>query len=126
MNEVILGIGSNIDAESNIHKALDILKQEFELIKVSAFITTKPVGITDQPDFSNGAVRMKTNLDLEQLAVYLKELEDKMGRDRTGPKFGPRCIDLDIIVWNNEIIDDDYYTRDFLRKSIKEVSNIGS
>jgi 7,8-dihydro-6-hydroxymethylpterin-pyrophosphokinase len=44
-----------------------------------------------------------------------------MGRDRTGPKFGPRCIDLDIVVWNGEIVDEDYYTRDFLQKSVAEL-----
>jgi 7,8-dihydro-6-hydroxymethylpterin-pyrophosphokinase len=45
-----------------------------------------------------------------------------MGRDRTAPKFGPRNIDLDIVVWNGEIVDNDYYTRDFLQKSVDEIS----
>lgn len=122
MNDAIIGIGSNIDAEINISHALNILKQAFEVIRVSSLTKTEPIGITNQPDFTNGAVRLNTELNLEQLTVYLKNIEDKMGRDRSGPKFGPRCIDLDIVVWNNEIIDDDYYTRDFLQKSVKEVS----
>lgn len=122
MNDVIIGIGSNIDAEKNIPKALKILEKEFELVKVSAFIKTKPIGITNQPDFTNGAVRLRTSFNLEQLSAYLKILEDNMGRVRTGPKFGPRCIDLDIVVWNNDIVDDDYYTRDFLQKSVKEIA----
>jgi len=45
-----------------------------------------------------------------------------MGRDRTVAKFGPRCIDLDIAVWNGEIVDKDYYTRDFLKKSVDEIT----
>lgn len=122
MNEVVLGIGSNIDADINVAKALEFLEREFEIVKVSPFIKTKPIGLINQPDFTNGAVRLKTEFNQEQLTVYLKKLEDKMGRDRTGPKFGPRCIDLDIVVWNNDIIDEDYYTRDFLQKSVKEVS----
>ncbi len=121
-NEVIIGIGSNIDAETNISRVLEILNQEFEVVKISSFIKTKPIGIINQPDFTNGAVRIKTNSDQKHLTNQLKEIEDQMGRDRTGPNFGPRCIDLDIVVWNNEIVDDDYYTRDFLQKGVKEVS----
>jgi len=44
-----------------------------------------------------------------------------MGRDRSQEKFGPRNIDLDILIWNNAIVDPDYYTRDFLRNSAAEL-----
>ncbi len=121
MNSVIIGIGSNIDAECNIRKMLDILKTNVEVVKVSAMMKTKPIGIEDQPDFMNGAVKIKTNLELDELTKLLKSIEDKMGRDRTSPKFGPRNIDLDIATWNGEIVDKDYYTRDFLQKSVDEL-----
>ena len=121
MNSVIIGIGSNIDAECNIRKMLDILKTNVEVVKVSAMLKTKPIGIEDQPDFMNGAVKIKTNLELDDLTKLLKSIEDKMGRDRTSPKFGPRNIDLDIATWNGEIVDKDYYTRDFLQKSVDEL-----
>lgn len=121
MNEVIIGIGSNIDAETNISKMLEILKGYVEIVKVSSFIKTKPIGIENQPEFTNGAVKIITNLSQRELNDLLKEIEDKMGRDRTAPKFGPRNIDLDIVVWNGEIVDDDYYTRDFLQKSVSEL-----
>jgi 2-amino-4-hydroxy-6-hydroxymethyldihydropteridine diphosphokinase len=122
MNEVIIGIGSNIDAETNISKMLEILKSHVEIIKVSSFIKTKPIGIENQPEFTNGAVKIKANLNREDLTCLLKGIEDQMGRDRTAPKFGPRNIDLDIVVWNGEIVDDDYYTRDFLQKSVGEIN----
>jgi len=122
MNSVVIGIGSNIDAESNIPKMLELLKQHFDVLKVSTMIKTKPIGIVNQPDFTNGAVKIKTELDQTQLTQFLKELEENMGRDKKGPKFGPRCIDLDIIVWNGKIVDDDYYSRDFLQKSVEEVT----
>ena len=122
MNSVIIGIGSNIDAESNIPKMLEILKSQVEIVKVSLMIKTKPIGIENQNDYTNGAVKVKTNLNQSDLTVVLKNIEDEMGRDRTVAKFGPRCIDLDIIVWNGEIVDDDYYTRDFLQKSVRELS----
>jgi 2-amino-4-hydroxy-6-hydroxymethyldihydropteridine diphosphokinase len=121
MNCVVIGIGSNIEAEKNIQEMLEILEQKVKVLKVSSFIKTKPIGIKNQPDFTNGAVKIETDLNLEKLAKMLKSIEDKMGRDRSQVKFGPRCIDLDIVVWNGEIVDSDYYTRDFLRSSVSEV-----
>ncbi len=123
MNICIIGIGSNINAETNISKMLEILKSKVEVIKVSQFLKTKPIGIIDQPDFTNGAVKVKLELNQKKLIVLLKGIEDEMGRDRSNPKFGPRCIDLDIAVWNNEIVDKDYYTRDFLQKSVDELKD---
>jgi len=122
INTCIIGIGSNIDAESNIQKMLEILKSQVEIVKVSTMIKTRPIGIENQPDYTNGAVKIMTNLNKEDLTVLLKAIEDQMGRDRSAPKFGPRNIDLDIVVWNGEIVDDDYYTRDFLQKSVYELS----
>ena len=121
MNEVIIGIGSNLDAENNIRRVLEILADKFELVKVSEFVKTKPIGITEQPDFTNGAAKIRTILNHNILENILKQIEDQMGRNRTVQKFGPRCIDLDIVVWNGEIVDDDYYTRDFLKKSVQEI-----
>lgn len=122
MNSAIIGIGSNVNAEKNIPKMLKILETKVDVLKVSTFIKTKPIGIIDQPDFTNGAVKVQTNLNLRNLNKLLKEIEDQLGRVRTGPKSGPRCIDLDIVVWNGEIVDEDYYTRDFLQKSVDELT----
>jgi 2-amino-4-hydroxy-6-hydroxymethyldihydropteridine diphosphokinase len=121
MNIAIIGIGSNIDAEKNIPEMLEILKIHVEVLKVSELAKTKPIGIENQPDFTNGAVKIKTGLPKTELNKLLKKIEDQMGRDRTVPKFGPRNIDLDLVVWNGNIVDEDFYTRDFIRKSIKEI-----
>jgi 2-amino-4-hydroxy-6-hydroxymethyldihydropteridine diphosphokinase len=121
MNDCIIGIGSNIDAQANIARVLKLLESYFQVVKVSTMLQTKAIGKTDQPDYTNGAVRILTGMPIEELSVFLKQLEDQMGRDRTQPKFGPRNIDLDILIWNNEIVDPDYYTRDFLRQSAKEL-----
>jgi putative transposase len=121
-NTCIIGIGSNIDAEKNIHEMLQILAEKVDIVKVSSMLKTKPIGIENQPEFTNGAVKIKTSLNRENLTVLLKSIEDQMGRDRTAPRFGARTIDLDIVVWNGEIVDDDYYTRDFLQKSVSELS----
>ncbi|HCE58924.1 MAG TPA: 2-amino-4-hydroxy-6-hydroxymethyldihydropteridine diphosphokinase [Prolixibacteraceae bacterium] len=120
-NTAIIGVGSNLDAEKNIGQMLEILGSQVQIVKISAFLITKPIGITNQPDFTNGAVKIETELDRSDLEVLLKTIEDQMGRDRSAPKFGPRNIDLDLAVWNGEIVDNDYYTRDFLKKSVAEV-----
>jgi 2-amino-4-hydroxy-6-hydroxymethyldihydropteridine diphosphokinase len=121
MNDCIIGIGSNIDADKNIPAMLRFLEADVQIIRVSKMVRTKPIGIAEQADYTNGAVRIKTEMSLTGLSVYLKALEDRMGRDRSQPKFGPRNIDLDILIWNNTIVDQDYYTRDFLRNSASEL-----
>ncbi|MGV8092459.1 MAG: 2-amino-4-hydroxy-6-hydroxymethyldihydropteridine diphosphokinase [Mangrovibacterium sp.] len=63
--------------------------------------------MTDQADFMNGAVKIGTNMEIEKFRLYLKELEDRLGRDRSQPKYGPRSIDLDILIWNGEIVDEE-------------------
>lgn len=122
MNTVIIGIGSNIEAEKNISTMLDILSQKVNVIKVSPFVKTKPIGIANQPDYTNGAVKIETGLNRQKLTELLKDIENQMGRDRTQPKYGPRNIDLDIVVWNGKIVDEDYYTRDFLKDSVQKIA----
>ena len=121
MNDCIIGIGSNINPEQNIRKMLSFLSKDHLMKKHSTWIKTSPIGIKNQNDFVNGAVHLQTDLALEEFTKYLKQLEDKMGRDRSLPKFGPRVIDLDIVVWNGQIKDDDYYTRDFVRNSVDQL-----
>jgi len=121
MNDCIIGIGSNIEADRNIKEMLRLLAAKVEIVQVSQMVQTKPIGITEQADYTNGAVRISTEMSLETLSLYLKMLEDQMGRDRKQKKFGPRNIDLDILIWNNAIVDPDYYTRDFLRNSAAEL-----
>lgn len=121
MNDCIIGIGSNINAQANIAKVLNLMESHFVVMQVSTMVQTKAIGMTDQPDYTNGAVRILTEMSIDELSLLLKKLEDQMGRDRSQPKFGPRNIDLDILIWNDEIVDADYYTREFLRQSAKEL-----
>jgi 2-amino-4-hydroxy-6-hydroxymethyldihydropteridine diphosphokinase len=124
MNDCIIGIGSNVEPEKNIAEMLKLLANEVVIVQVSKIVKTKPIGIANQPDFSNGAVRIKTEKGMDELNQLLKSLEDQMGRDRTQPKFGPRTIDLDIMIWNNAIIDTDFFSREFLRNSATELGFI--
>ena len=120
-NKVLIALGSNIEPEENLELAVVELESRFKVSKRSQWIRTKPIGILDQPDFYNGVLIMVTELGMESLIQELKTIEDLMGRDRSKPKFGPRIIDLDILIWNGEVIDEDYYDRDFLRKGVEEI-----
>ena len=122
VNIAIIGIGSNIEPEANISKMLHILGDAVDIVKLSSFVKTRPIGMDNQPDFTNGVVNIKTSMKQEELRVFLKDVEDRRGRDRTSPPYGPRTIDLDVVVWNGEIVDEDYYERDFLRKNVRKVS----
>ena len=120
-HEVVIGLGSNIDPEANLEQAVLELKSRFKVSKRSKWTRTKPIGIQDQPDFYNGALLMETELEQQSLKKELKRIEDILGRDRSLPKFGPRTIDLDILIWNKKVADEDYYERDFLRKGVEEI-----
>lgn len=121
MNEAVIGLGSNINPEKHIQQAREILAKRYEVIAESSFVRTKPVGGDAQPDFINGAILLKTSLDKEILNSELKVIEKQLGRTKDAVNFKPRTMDLDIVVWNNEIIDKDFYKRDFLRDSVCEV-----
>ncbi len=121
LHECIIGLGSNIDPEKNIRSAIELIGCDFEVLSVSELLRTSPIGITDQPEFLNGALKARVDVDLERLKTYLKGIEDMLLRDRSLPKFGPRTIDLDVVVWDGEIVDPDYYRRDFLKKTVDAI-----
>ncbi|MBF0277556.1 MAG: 2-amino-4-hydroxy-6-hydroxymethyldihydropteridine diphosphokinase [SAR324 cluster bacterium] len=121
MNQAIIAAGSNIKPQYHIEQARIQLNEAKMLLAESQFIQTTPIGNTDQPDFINGAFLIETRFDARQLKAWLKALEDNLGRVRGADKFGPRTIDLDIVVWNKEIVDDEVYERDFLKNSVIEL-----
>ncbi len=121
MNTAIIALGSNIYPQENIIKARQVLTNEFKLLKESHYVSTKAIGPTVQPDFINGALWIQTDLELESLKARLKELEQSLGRSNDAFKYAPRTIDLDLIVWNNEVVDRDFYEMDFVRMAVLEL-----
>lgn len=119
--EAIIGLGSNIGPEENIRNALNKLKKQFQVKKISGFRYTKPVLFTDQPDFLNGAVLIETSLNRQDLYSKLKKIETEMGRTPSELKNGPRIIDLDIVLYDGMIVDEDYPERKFLHDFVKEL-----
>jgi 2-amino-4-hydroxy-6-hydroxymethyldihydropteridine diphosphokinase len=121
MNRAVIGLGSNVEPEKNIPEAVERIGARHRLLTRSELRWTKPVGKADQPDFRNGAILIETDLAQDALVAWLKRTEDAMGRDRTAAKYGPRTIDLDLLVWNGRVIDEDVRERRFVRDAVREV-----
>ncbi len=121
LNTIVIGIGSNIEPNRYIKRAKRAIAKRFKIINASQFIRTEPIGYKDQDLFLNGAVLIETELEYEEMRTWLRQLEESLGRVRDQNRYGPRTIDLDILVWNQSIVDDDVYTRGFLQSSISEL-----
>ena len=101
---VYLGLGSNLgNREENLDMALKLLSQRMRLGRVSSIYDTEPIGNTDQPRFLNIACEVFTRLSPEGLLALAKGIEVKMGR--RGKSGEPRTIDIDILLYGNEVID---------------------
>ena len=121
-NRAIIGVGSNIEPDHHIALAQQRLAMDHDLLRTSSLMETEPIGEKNQPNFLNGAFLVATNLNQDDFQGYLKDLEKDLGRspERTHP-FGPRTIDLDLLLWNGEVVHPDVENRDFVQKSVQEV-----
>ncbi len=100
MPQVFLGLGSNVNSQVNITAALDALSEHFDSLQISTVYQSESVGFSGS-HFLNLVVGIQTQLSIAQLLVCLKEIEDINGRCRTGPKFSPRTIDIDILTYGD-------------------------
>ena len=104
-----VGLGANLgDREGNLRAALELLSSEpgIAVVAVSSLRDTDPVGIRDQPDFLNAVAALETDLGPSELLARLLAVERALGRTRDGPRFGPRTIDLDLLLYGDEEIGD--------------------
>ncbi len=106
MNRAYLSLGSNIEPAANLRAAVAMLTAQTRLLAVSTVWETAPLGITDQPNFLNMAAVVETALSARQLKRdVLRRIETALHRDRSGHRFGPRTIDIDLMLFNREIFD---------------------
>jgi len=122
LNTCIVGLGSNIQPRKHIREVRKILGGQFKILKESKFVSTKSVGVAKQADFLNGALLLVTDFTLSQLRSQLKRIEQDLGRRGDSPSYGPRTIDLDILVWNDRVVDKDFYERDFIKDAVLALS----
>ena len=103
MTRAYVGVGANLgDREATIRAALDALPG---VVAVSALRETDPVGVVDQPLFLNGAAALETELAARELLETLLAVERELGRER-GERWGPRTIDLDLLLYGDGTIDE--------------------
>lgn len=104
-----IGLGSNLgDREGQIRAALEAIADlpDTDLLRVSSLYDTEPAGEVDQPNFLNAAALLDTELEPRQLLWNLLLIEKRLGRVRTQP-WGPRTIDLDLLLYGDEIVEED-------------------
>ena len=104
---VAVSLGSNLgDREAWIASGVQVLLRDLEDMRLSALYETAPVLVEDQPAFLNACCTGRTLLTPHQLLSQLQDAEQAAGRDRTGPRFGPRTLDLDLLLYGDEVIED--------------------
>lgn len=108
--QVYIGLGSNLENPVEQLKtaiqALNTLSDRGEM-KVSPMYQTQPVGPQDQPDFINAVVGFDTSLSATQLLDELQAIESAQHRQRDAQRWGPRTLDLDLLLYGEEVIDND-------------------
>jgi len=128
---VYIGLGSNLgDRKKNCLRAIGLLKQNgLSVTRQSSIYETKPWGVTEQPEFVNMAVKAETELAPFQLLALLKKIEKDMGRQET-VRWGPRILDLDILLYDDIIMNTETLTiphplmqeREFVLRPLSEIA----
>ncbi len=114
-------LGSNIRPEVHLPQALRLLRQRLTVVAVSRVWETPPVG-AQGPPFYNAAVGLLTDLPPDALkARVLRPIEAQLGRVRTGDKFAPRPIDMDLVVYANEVLDPEVWRYAHIAVPLSEI-----
>ena len=133
MNKVYLGLGTNVgNKKSNLKRTVAKFKENknFTNIKISSIYETKPYGEIEQDNFLNAVIYLETSFSLNELFVFTKKLEKEIGRIKR-ENWGPREIDIDILLYNNLIYKNERITiphkdllnRDFVLVPLLEIDD---
>jgi 2-amino-4-hydroxy-6-hydroxymethyldihydropteridine diphosphokinase len=104
-----VGLGANLgDRAATLRRAVELLAGEagVDVVAVSELRETDPVGVVDQPRFLNGAAMVETSLSPRELLDVLLRIERSLGRVRDGTRWGPRTIDLDLLLYGAEEVEE--------------------
>ena len=104
MGKAYLSLGSNMEAERNLASAMSALRARFGALVLSPVYRTGAIGF-EGPDFLNAAAIIESDLDVHALNDWLHVLEDAHGRDRSGPRFGDRPLDIDIVFYDDLVME---------------------
>lgn len=100
MSEVFVGVGSNVEPERRIREALRLMRQRFGALQISPVYRNPAVGFQGD-DFYNLVVGFQSNGQVAALNAALDEIEEQCGRLRSGPRFAPRTLDLDLLLYGD-------------------------
>lgn len=108
--KAVISLGANIgDPQANLELAVGLLREATEVIALSSFLRTKPVGGPEQPDYLNAVAIVESDLPAKDLLAVLNGIETVMGRTRE-IHWGPRIIDLDLIQYGGLLVNDEKLT----------------
>ena len=128
--EIYLGLGGNLgDPPATFQQALKLIGKFAQVTKVSKLYKSKPYGFADQPDFYNAAAQLASDLSPLALLAKLQEMEKQLGK-KVVRENGPRVIDLDLLIYGEEVIDVPELTlphpgilnRDFVLKPLTDLN----
>ena len=100
MTSLYISVGSNIEREKYVSRALDLLAAEFSDLELSPVYESEAAGFTGAP-FYNLVAGAETEHSLPRVLALLRTIEERCGRRREGPKFGPRTMDLDLLLYGD-------------------------
>jgi len=108
--KAVIALGANIgDAKANLDLAVGLLREATDVMAVSSYLQTKPVGGPEQPDYLNAVAIIESDLPAKDLLAVLNGIETAMGRTRE-IHWGPRVIDLDLIQYGGLLVSDEKLT----------------
>jgi 2-amino-4-hydroxy-6-hydroxymethyldihydropteridine diphosphokinase len=108
VTRAFVGLGGNLgNRQSSLRRAVALLgaRPGIAVVLVSSLRETEPVGLVDQPRFLNGVAMVETTLEPDELLAELLLVEQALGRTRDGRRFGPRTIDLDLLLYGDRTVD---------------------
>lgn len=121
MHQVYLSLGSNIQPEANLPKAIDLLSERGEILKVSNAWESEAVG-SNGPNYLNACVLFSTPLLYAELKDQVTHpIEAQLGRKRSEDKYAPRTIDIDIILFDDESCNDKFWKLAFVVIPLAEI-----
>ncbi len=106
MPTAFVSVGSNVDRERNVARVLELLRERFGEVETSSVYETEPVGFEGDP-FFNLVVAFECDAEPRALVAELHELESRCGRRRDEARYGPRTMDLDLLLLDDCVVEDD-------------------
>ena len=123
MNEGIIMLGSNNNAEENITKAKEKINDKYEIVDESTVLITLPRGKKYKNHFLNQAIKILSDEYFEDSVVFFKQIEKELGRTAEGKDAGIIPIDIDFVFWNDTAMRKDYEKWDFVRTCIDQIKD---